>query len=159
MRQVAFYRNQTQPLNQLRGALRDQLYLVLAPPRLIQLKPEERTAFAQFFEGSETEPDDTPALRFSMLKTVLAGELEPTMKKLDEVLDVAMEDNYKFGLIQALSHGPDEGQPGLHSCLPSCSARCARSGSDRTNQRRADRASGRQTNEKSEGVVPNKISG
>ncbi len=107
--QVAFYRNQPQPLNLLRGALRDQLYLVLTPPSFDSLKEEERIAFAQFFEGSETEPDDTPALRFSMLKTVLAGELEPTMKKLDEVLDLAMEDNYKFGLIQALSHGPDEG--------------------------------------------------
>jgi putative nucleotidyltransferase with HDIG domain len=140
--QVAFYRNQTQPLNLLRGALRDQLYLVLTPPSFDQLKPEEQIAFAQFFEGSETEPDDTPALRFSMLKTVLAGELEPTMKKLDEVLDLAMEDNYKFGLIQALSHGPDEGSqdfirvypaaqpdvPDLVQIVPISDARIAQAG-------------------------------
>ncbi len=107
--ELALYRNQTTPLKNLRGNLRDQLYLVLAPPSFDSLKPEERVAFEQFFENSETEPDDTPALRFSMLKTVLAGDLEPTMEKLDEVLDIAMEDIYKYGLIQALSHGPDEG--------------------------------------------------
>ena len=106
---MVFYRNQTTPLNNLRGSLRDQLYLVLTPDSFDSLKPEERQVFSQFFEGSETEPDDTPALRFSMMKTVLAGDLEETMNTLDGILDVAMADFYKFGLIQALSHGPEQG--------------------------------------------------
>lgn len=110
-RVITFYKNQTTPLNNLRGALRDELYLVLSPDSFDSLKPEERKAFSEFYEGSETDPDDTAASRFAMLKNVLQGDrdLGATIEKLDGILDQAMTDIYKFGLLQALTHGPDDG--------------------------------------------------
>jgi hypothetical protein len=106
--QLAFYVNRTQPLDQLRAALRDRLTLVLGAPSYDQMSSEERGAFAQFFAGDETEPDDTPARRFAMLKTVLASDL-PDFKNLDEAIRLSMDDNYRFGLIVSLQHPPEEG--------------------------------------------------
>ncbi len=105
--QLGFYRNRPQPLDQLRAALKDQLFLVLGAPSFDQLTDDERTAFTQFYEGDETEPDDTPINRFSMLKSVLAGD--PELKKLDDAIMIAMKDNYRFGLLQALQHTPEQG--------------------------------------------------
>lgn len=107
--QLAFYKNQTQPLEELRAALRDRLLLVLGAPSFDQLSPgDERNAFAQFYEGDETVPEDTPAKRFGMLRTVLADDL-PELKKLDDAIRLSMTDNYRFGLIQALQHTPEQG--------------------------------------------------
>ena len=75
------------------------------PTSFDQLDEDQRNAFAQFFEGDETEPEDTPTKRFSMLKTVLADD--PELKTLDEAIKTAMADNYRFGLIQSLDH-PEE---------------------------------------------------
>lgn len=105
--QLAFYSNRPQPLDQLRAALKDQLFLVLGAPSYDQLSAEERTAFSQFYEGDETQPEDTPATRFSVLKSVLAED--PELKTLDEAINIAMRDNYRFGLITALQHTPDQG--------------------------------------------------
>ncbi len=109
--QLAFYSNRTQPLDQLRAALRDQLFLILGAPSFGQLSEKEKAAFSQFYEGSETEPEDTPAKRFAMLKTVLAEDVaaEPKLKKLDEAIDIAMRENYRSGFIHALQHSPDQG--------------------------------------------------
>ncbi len=65
---MAFYSNRTQPLDQLHAALKDQLFLVLGAPSFDQLNEDERNAFAQFYEGDETEPEDTPTKRFAMLE-------------------------------------------------------------------------------------------
>ncbi|TWU48040.1 HD family phosphohydrolase [Rubripirellula reticaptiva] len=105
--QLAFYRNRPQPIDQLNAALRDQLFLVLSAPSFDRLTEDERNAFAQFYEDDETDPNDTPANRFSMLKTVLASD--PELKTLDDAIKVAMRDNYRFGLIMALQHVPDQG--------------------------------------------------
>ncbi len=105
--QLAFYRNRPQPIDQLRAALKDQLFLVLSAPSFDQLTEEERSAFAQFYQDDETDLDDTPADRFSMLKSVLASD--PELKTLEDAITIAMRDNYRFGLIMALQHQPDQG--------------------------------------------------
>ena len=105
--QLAFYSNRPQPLDQLHAALRDQLFLVLGAPSYDQLSDEERNAFAQFYEGDETEPENAPAKRFAMLKTVLADD--PELKKLDEAIKLAMKENQRFGLIKVLQHTPEQG--------------------------------------------------
>ncbi|QDT06227.1 hypothetical protein K227x_46360 [Rubripirellula lacrimiformis] len=105
--QLAYYRNRPQPLDQLRAALKDQLFLILSASSYGQLTEEERSAFTQFYEGDETEPDDTPANRFSMLKSVLVDD--PELKTLDDAILIAMRDNYQYGLIMALQHGPELG--------------------------------------------------
>jgi putative nucleotidyltransferase with HDIG domain len=103
--QLAFYSNRPQPLDLLRAALKDTLFKVLGASSFDQLDEDKRNAFAQFFEGDETQPEDTPTKRFSMLKTVLADD--PNLIKLDEAIKTAMGDNYRRGLIQSLDH-PEE---------------------------------------------------
>ena len=128
------------PLEQLRAALRDRLTLVLGAPSFDQLSDEERNAFDQFYEGDETEPENTAAKRFAMLKTVLADDI-PDFKKLDDAIRLAMADNYRFGLIQALQHKPEEGsqegirvysvnQPGELAYVPIGNARIAQASED-----------------------------
>ena len=114
--QLAFYSNRTKPLDQLRAALRDRLVLALGAPSYDQLSEEERSAFEQFYEGDETQPEDTPTKRFAMLKTVLADDL-PELKTLDESIELAMRDNYKYGLIQSARAYTRAGQPGEDSRL------------------------------------------
>jgi putative nucleotidyltransferase with HDIG domain len=105
--QIVFYRNRTQPLDELRAALRDELFLVLNAPSFDQMTEREADAFANFFEGDETTPEDTPALRFSMLKTVFAEDMG--LDRLNDAMELSLRDNYRFGLIQALAHDPGQG--------------------------------------------------
>ncbi|MEM1067970.1 MAG: HDIG domain-containing metalloprotein [Planctomycetota bacterium] len=105
--QIVFYSNRTQPLDELRAALRDELFLVLNAPSFDQLNESEAAAFAQFFEGDETEPNDPPALRFSMLKTVFADDMG--LKRLDDAIELSLRDNYRFGLINTLTHEMNQG--------------------------------------------------
>ncbi len=116
--QIAFYKNRSEPLNQLRAALRNQLFLVLDAPAFDQLSEEEQKAFGEFYEGDETaEPDDSPADRFALFKNVLADDDGPT--KVDEALGIALQDNYKYGLFQGLQHTPKEGNQELIRVYPS----------------------------------------
>ncbi|MFK8114420.1 MAG: HD family phosphohydrolase [Rubripirellula sp.] len=103
---VVFYRNRTQPLDELSAALKNELFLVLGADSFDSLREEERNAFVQFYEGDETAPDED-ARRFSLLKSVFADD--PELKKLDDAINIAMQKNRKYGLIQALDHDPDDG--------------------------------------------------
>ena len=107
--QLAFYSNRKKPLLNLHAALRDQLFLVLGAPAFDQMKPDEQNAFAQFFQGDDTTSEETPAKRFEMLKTVFAGD--PKLETLKSALDIAFQDNYRYGLIQGLEHSPEVGAP------------------------------------------------
>lgn len=114
--QLAFYSNRPQPLDQLHAALRDQLFLVLSAPSYDQFSNEERQAFTQFYLGDETDPEDTSAKRFGMLKSVLADD--PDLKTLDEALKVAMRDNYRYGLLKVLQHSPAQGSQEMIRVYP-----------------------------------------
>ncbi len=106
--QIVFYKNRSKPLKELRAALRDQLFLVLSAPSFDQLTEPEQKAFGEFYEGDETaEPNDSPADRFAVLKTVLADD--PELTKVDDAIGIALKENYKFGLIQTLKHVPKQG--------------------------------------------------
>lgn len=105
--QLAFYSNSPKQLDLLRAALKDQLFLVLGAPSFDALSEEERNAFSQFYAGDETEPEDTPAKRFAMLKSVFADD--PELKKLDEAILAATTENRRYGLIQSLTHSTEQG--------------------------------------------------
>lgn len=105
--QLAFYRNRPQPLDELRAALRNKIFPIFTSPSFDQLSEEGRNAFAEFFVGVPSDPEETPVQRFAMLKTVLADD--PELKKLDEAVEISMRDNYKFGLINQLQHSIDQG--------------------------------------------------
>jgi putative nucleotidyltransferase with HDIG domain len=114
---LAFYRNRTEPLKQLQAALRDQLFLVLSESSYEELTEEEKLAFSQFYDiaraalPADNETLDTPAMRFAMLKDVLAEDKE--LKKLQEALDIAMKKNFEKGVILNLTHKPDQGSKDL----------------------------------------------
>ncbi|MDA8744648.1 HDIG domain-containing protein [Rubripirellula amarantea] len=105
---LAFYRNRSEPIKQIKAALKDQLFKVLGAPSFDQMTEEERLAFAQFYEGDEADDADSPAKRFSVLKSVLAED--PELKKLQDALRVAMEENERKGLLQALQHQQEQGR-------------------------------------------------
>ena len=109
--QLAFYSNRNKPLLNLQAALRDQLFLVLGAPAFDEMKTEEQNAFAQFFQGDETMPDDTPAKRFAMLKAVFAED--PKLETLKSAMEIAFQENYRYGLIQGLEHSPEVGVPAM----------------------------------------------
>lgn len=103
---IVFYRNRPQPLGELNAALKNELFLVLGADSFNSLREDERKAFVQFYEGTETAPQED-ARRFSMLKSIFADD--PELKKLDDALSIAMQENRRYGLIQALQHQPEEG--------------------------------------------------
>ena len=109
--QIVFYRNRTQPLDQLRAELKDKLFLVLGAPSFDQMNEEERIAFAEFYEGDESDESDQLSDRFSMLKATFAED--PELKTLEESLGVAMQENYRKGLLQTLGHDSDHGSQQL----------------------------------------------
>ena len=104
---LAFYSNRKQPLLDRQAELLDQLFLVLGAPSFDQMKVDERNAFAQFFQGDETMPVDTPAKRVAMFKSVFADD--PKLETLRNVLDIVFQKNYRLGLIQGLEHSPEAG--------------------------------------------------
>jgi len=105
--QLAFYSNRTEPLDQLCATIENELQLVLGADSYDGLKEDERAAFASFYEGDEQAPENEPKERFSQLKSVLADD--PELKKLDGVLKFALGRNYKFGMIRAPQHTPEQG--------------------------------------------------
>ncbi len=137
------YRNRTKPLDQLRAVLKDQLFLALGAQSYDQMKEEEREAFAQFYqppvappaetsEGetgldqtkpptpptvSPVESGNTPAERFSLLKSVLAED--PELVKVDDAIGKSMKSMYANGLLKAMQHTPNLGNQRMIMVYPS----------------------------------------
>ncbi len=105
---MAFYSNRTQPITQLRGALKDQLFLILGAASFDQMNAEDRKAFAQFYAGDETaEAGDTPADRFALFKSVLADD--PELQKVDDAVRNMLRPVDEHGLLTAMQHSIDQG--------------------------------------------------
>ncbi|TWU01953.1 HD family phosphohydrolase [Neorhodopirellula pilleata] len=105
---LTLYRNTPKRLEQLRAALRNKLFLILGASSFEQLGTEERAALTEFYEGSETTPEeDSPAERFALLKRVFNEDKELT--ELEEVVELSMVPLYKNGLLQAPQHSAEQG--------------------------------------------------
>ncbi len=120
--QIAFYKNRSEPLNQLRAALRNQLFQVLDAPAFDQLSDDELESFSEFYKPEasdepDAKPADAPADRFALFKKVLANEEGPS--KVDTALGTALSENYKYGLFQGLQHNPRQGNQELIRVYPS----------------------------------------
>jgi cyclic-di-AMP phosphodiesterase PgpH len=109
--ELAFYRNRTVPLDQLRARLKDQLFLVLSAEAFEQLDDKAIEALQQFDLPSEPGEIDKPSLtlemRFEKIKTTFAEDAE--LKKLDNAIHNGIKENEKFGIIKSLQHNLDEG--------------------------------------------------
>ncbi len=105
--QLAFYSNRTEPLDQLVATLQNELLLVLGAESFDAMDVEEREAFSHFYKISETNPEGEPNKYFSLLKSVLSND--PELETLDGILRVSLRENYKFGLIRAPQHNPEQG--------------------------------------------------
>jgi len=105
---LAFYVNRSQPLNQRREELKDQLFLVLGASSFEQMTPEERRAFGDLYDEDETAgPGDTAADRFAALKAVLSGDSD--LVKTDDAVGVSMMPAMETGLLQSLTHTVEQG--------------------------------------------------
>ncbi len=114
---LALYSNRTQPIIQLRGALKDQLFLILGATSFDQMNEEDRKAFAQFYAGDETaEPGDTPAARFALFKSVLADD--PELQKVDDAVRNMLQPIDEHGLLTAMQHAIDQGSQRMIRVYP-----------------------------------------
>ncbi|MEM9587328.1 MAG: HDIG domain-containing metalloprotein [Planctomycetota bacterium] len=105
---IATYRNRPQVLDQLRAALKDQLFLVLSADSFPQLSEDERSAFGRFYEDDEADEDsESSAERFAMMKAVLAQDKD--LDGVDRVVREALKEVAEKGLLKALQHEPAEG--------------------------------------------------
>lgn len=121
---LTLYRNDPNRLDQLREALRNQLFSILGASAYEQLGDKEQTALMEFREGSEVlpvgtaAPDSavaeqqaakvqTPAERFALLKRVFSKD--PELKELDSALDLSTKDLYANGVLQSPQHSPEQG--------------------------------------------------
>jgi putative nucleotidyltransferase with HDIG domain len=105
--QLAFYSNRTEPLDQLVATLENELLLVLAAQNFEGLKQDELAAFAKFFDSSDPATAAESSPRFAMLKTTFADDVG--LKKLDAAIKLALRNNYRYGLIRAPQHTPEQG--------------------------------------------------
>lgn len=105
---LVYYVNRNQPLVQRRAELKDQLFLVLGAQSFDQMTAEERRAFTELYQDSETAaPGDTAADRFRILKSVLATD--PDLQKTDTALQIALLPAMETGLLQSLTHTAEQG--------------------------------------------------
>jgi cyclic-di-AMP phosphodiesterase PgpH len=105
---LAYYVNRNQPLLQRREELKDQLFLVLGAESFDQMTADERKAFAELYQDSETAaPGDTAADRFAILKSVLA--VDPDLLKTDAAVQIATLPATENGLLQSLTHTAEQG--------------------------------------------------
>jgi cyclic-di-AMP phosphodiesterase PgpH len=105
---LAYYVNRSQPLNQRREELKDQLFLVLGAQSFEQMTPEERRAFGDLYEDDETAgPGDTAADRFAILKSLLSEDKD--LIKTDDAVKIAMLPALETGLLQSLTHSAEQG--------------------------------------------------
>lgn len=105
---LAYYANRNQPLLQRREELKDQLFLVLGAESFDQMTADERKAFAELYQDSETaEPGDTAADRFAILKSILA--VDPDLQKTDGAVQIATLPATESGLLQSLTHTAEKG--------------------------------------------------
>jgi cyclic-di-AMP phosphodiesterase PgpH len=105
---LAYYVNRNQPLIQRREELKDQLFLVLGASSFDQMTAEERRAFSELYQDSETAaPGDTAAERFATLKSVLAAD--PDLQKTEAAVQIAMLPATETGLLQSLTHSAEQG--------------------------------------------------
>lgn len=121
---LTLYRNDPNRIDQLREALRNQLFSILGASAYEQLGDKEQTALTEFREGSETLPAGTvppdkvladqqparvhtPAERFALLKRVFSKD--PELKELDSALEISTKDLYTNGVLQAPQHSPEQG--------------------------------------------------
>src|SRR5690606_7703496 len=105
---LVYYVNRNQPLVQRRAELKDQLFLVLGAQSFDQMTAEERRAFTELYQDSETAaPGDTAADRFRILKSVLATD--PDLQKTDTALQIALMPAMETGLLQSLTHTAEQG--------------------------------------------------
>ena len=105
---LAYYVNRNQPLLQRREELKDQLFLVLGAESFDQMTADERKAFAELYQDSETAaPGDTAADRFAILKSVLA--VDPDLQKTDGAVQIATLPASETGLLQSLTHTAEQG--------------------------------------------------
>jgi cyclic-di-AMP phosphodiesterase PgpH len=114
---LALYSNRTQPIVQLRGALKDQLFLIVSATSFDQMNEDDRKAFAQFYAGDETaEPDDSPAARFALFKSVLADD--PELQKVDDAVRNILQPIDEHGLLTAMQHAIDQGSQRMIRVYP-----------------------------------------
>ncbi|TWU18657.1 HD family phosphohydrolase [Allorhodopirellula heiligendammensis] len=121
---LTLYRNDPNRLDQLREALRNQLFSILGASSYEQLGDKEQGALKEFREASEVLPAGaatapkaataqqppaiaTPAERFALLKRVFSKD--PELKELDAALDISTKDLYTNGVLQAPQHSPEQG--------------------------------------------------
>ncbi|WP_153557507.1 HD family phosphohydrolase [Roseimaritima sediminicola] len=105
---VTYYRNDSQPLDQLRETLKNQLFVILDAASHEQMTPEQRQVFEDFWLGDETSDESaSAAAQFAALKSSLATDSGLTA--LDAAVKLAMADMYAHGLLQVPAHKIDEG--------------------------------------------------
>ncbi len=101
-----FYRNRPQPLAQLRASLKNELFGVIGADDLNSLSDDER-ARLKLFRQANSEQEVALDRRYASLRTVF--EKDPDLKGLDGAMDILNLQVFKYGVIQAVTHTPDQG--------------------------------------------------
>lgn len=105
---VTYYRNDSQPLNQRRETLKNQLFLILDAASHEQMSAEQRKVFDDFWLGDETSDEESSAAaQFAALKSTLANDTGLAI--LDSAVKLAMAEMYAHGLLQVPKHKIDQG--------------------------------------------------
>ena len=105
-----FYRNRSQPLEELRATLKIELFKVLAAASFDEMSIEQKDAFSEFYSADETaEPGELPSDRFGDLKSVLNAD--PELQDVEFVFNMlsASGGPFQYGLLNAPQHEPEEG--------------------------------------------------
>jgi len=122
---LVYYENRPGPLNQSRAGLKDQLFLVLAAQSLDQMTPEQRAAWNQFYQASETDPQDAELKAFAALKATFHAD--PELKGFEEAVSAAQLPLIQRGLLQALQHSIEDGNQGVIQIFEASNPDVARS--------------------------------
>ncbi|QDV64120.1 HD family phosphohydrolase [Crateriforma conspicua] len=105
---LAMYVNRPEPIDQLKSALRNELFKIISAESFDTMPPDIRKAFASFYEGDEaSETGETPAERFSLFKSVLAQD--PELKKFDGAISSAILPMRQHGVLRANQHTIEQG--------------------------------------------------
>ena len=106
---ICFYENRRQPMTQLRGALKDQLFKLIGTNAVEELTADQRASLDEFLVrvGTSDEPPWTPDQALRALQSTLGEELQ--REKFDLVLKGIFDPIEEKGLFKSLRHDIDSG--------------------------------------------------
>ncbi|MEZ6136523.1 MAG: HDIG domain-containing protein [Pirellulaceae bacterium] len=104
---LCFYENRSEPILQLRSAIKDQLISLLGEKPLEQLEPAQQAALDQFLKSDDASEKLSRKEALQRIRSLLtAGD---QLEKFDQAMRTILDPIAESGILKSLSHDNEKG--------------------------------------------------